>query len=296
MAEETDEQTTTFKEKIKDVGQRVSAASKKAAQKTSEVSKKAAQKTSEVSKKVAQKTSEVSKKTASDMKTSAQKFGETVGKKRVELKEKRMEALDEKIEKKQRKIKAKEETVNEEEKVTITKSEYNKLIEDAKSNSQPQSSHTIESETIQKGSEKNKQTFGGEISQTISDIKSTITMTVLFAGILFGTEIYLQSNPQQIGNISAELLIWPVGTGLWSFLVLNVLSKSKTILSMSFPMRVQTSIGIGLGTEIILILASESVAITQIWGWTAAVALTAILLSGLFRAITSPISRRIRKK
>ena len=217
-----------------------------------------------------------------------------------------MEALDEKIEKKQNKIKAEvenekeiqsdmEETVNEE-KVTITKSEYNKLIEDAKSNSQPQSSQTIESETIQESPEKNKHTFGGEISQTISDIKSTITMTVLFAGILFGTEIYLQSNPQQIGNISAELLIWPVGTGLWSFLVLNILSKSKTILSMSFPMRVQTSIGIGLGTEIILILASESVAITQIWGWTAAVALTAILLSGLFRAITSPISRRIRRK
>ena len=296
MAEETDEQSTTFKDKLKDVGKKVSSASKKAAQKTSEVSKKAAQ-----------KTSEVSKKAASDIKTGAQKFGETVGKKRVELKEKRMEALDEKIEKKQSKIKVKEEnekeiqseieeTVDEEEKVTITKSEYNKLIEDAKSKSHPQSSQTIESETRQESTEKNKQTFGGEISQTISDIKSTITMTVLFAGILFGTEIYLQSNPQQIGNISAELLIWPVGTGLWSFLVLNILSKSKTILSMSFPMRVQTSIGIGLGTEIILILASESVAITQIWGWTAAVALTAILLSGLFRAITSPISRRIRRK
>ena len=177
----------------------------------------------------------------------------------------------------------------------MTKSEYAKLIEDAKSGSKLQTSQNIESDDKKDISRKNKHTFGGEISQTISDIKSTVTMSVLFAGILFGTEIYLQSNPLQIRSISAELLIWPVGTGLWSFLILNILSKSRTILSMSFPMRVQTSIGIGLATEIILILTSESVAITHIWGWTVAVAITAILLSGLFRAITSPISRRIRK-
>ncbi|MEC7435623.1 MAG: hypothetical protein VYB27_00950, partial [Candidatus Thermoplasmatota archaeon] len=50
-------------------------------------------------------------------------------------------------------------------------------------------------------------------------------------------------------------------------------------------MRLQTSVGVGLATELAMLLSSETVAITNIWGWTGIVAFTAILLSGFVRGI-----------
>jgi len=39
------------------------------------------------------------------------------------------------------------------------------------------------------------------------------------------------------------------------------------------------------------LLSSETVAITNIWGWTGVVALTAMLLSGLVRGLAGTLSR-----
>ena len=250
---------TPLKERLKDVGKKVGDASKKAAKKTTDASKK-----------VAEKTTEVGGKLAKDIKSSAQKLGTSVGKKREERKVKKEE---------KKAARAKPDTDEydntDSELVTLTKSEYDDLV------------------ALSKGKNKAKE---GEMSRAISDIQSTLTMTILFAALLFGIDRYIESNPLYIWNVSAELLIWPVGTSLWSYFVLHKLAKSRTFLSMSFGMRVQTSIGIGLGTELVLILTSETVAITHIWGWTAVVALTAILLSGIVRAIVGFFYRLFGKK
>ena len=60
---------------------------------------------------------------------------------------------------------------------------------------------------------------------------------------------------------------------------------------MPLGMRLQTSIGIGLATELAILLTSETQAITNIWGWIAMVALTVTLLSGLLRGLGSSFSR-----
>jgi len=57
-------------------------------------------------------------------------------------------------------------------------------------------------------------------------------------------------------------------------------------------MRLKTAIGIGLATELAMILMNEEMqAITNVWGWTATTALAAFLLSGFFRGIAASISR-----
>ena len=88
------------------------------------------------------------------------------------------------------------------------------------------------------------------------------------------------------------MVVWPVGTALWSLFLLSRLAKAGTILSMGWPMRLKTALGIGLATELAMLLMNEEMqAITNVWGWTATVALTVFLLSGLFRGMASSISR-----
>ena len=60
--------------------------------------------------------------------------------------------------------------------------------------------------------------------------------------------------------------------------------------------RIKTSVGIGLATTLSLMLADgETRAITNIWGWSMTLALSAFLLSGFFRGIYSSF-RKITNK
>ncbi|HHZ74873.1 MAG TPA: hypothetical protein EYN58_06845 [Candidatus Poseidoniales archaeon] len=55
---------------------------------------------------------------------------------------------------------------------------------------------------------------------------------------------------------------------------------------------IQTSFGLGLATAMALILMEEQqLAITNVWGWSATVSLTALLLSGFFRGIYGSLRR-----
>ena len=64
---------------------------------------------------------------------------------------------------------------------------------------------------------------------------------------------------------------------------------------MPLGMRLQTSVGVGLATELAMLLSSETVAITNIWGWTGIVALTAILLSGFVRGLMGTFARILNR-
>ena len=87
-----------------------------------------------------------------------------------------------------------------------------------------------------------------------------------------------------------------MGTALWSFYILNKLASTGTFLKMPIGMRIQSAIGVGLATELALILATDTVVITNIWGWTAAVALTSILLSGIFRGMGGTFYKLFNRK
>ena len=133
-----------------------------------------------------------------------------------------------------------------------------------------------------------------ELSKTINDVIQTLLISVIWAGILAYSSSFTQTNSVDLGGLSLELFIWPVGTGIWGFYILHRLAKSRTFLSMPLGMRLQTSIGIGLATELAILLTSETQAITNIWGWIAMVALTVTLLSGLLRGLGSSFSRLLK--
>lgn len=306
MVEDDPSAIDSIKEKVTEIGQKVGEASKKAAKKTSEVSSELVdeikigarkvsdsdlgQKVGEASIKAAKKTSDIGSNIAGEIKSGAKKVVEDVENKRDEIRERREKKKIEKIE---------SDLAREDE-----------IKKDMKTDLFPISTPTISSESHIKNSEiivpevisnnssiiQNNPDEGlkSELSKTINDVLQTLLVSVIWAGALSFSNTYVKANPIELGGLPFELLIWPIGTAIWSFYILHRLVRSRTFLSMPFGMRIQTSIGIGLATELAILLTSETEAITNIWGWTAIVALTATLLSGLVRGIGTSFSRLLK--
>ena len=136
-----------------------------------------------------------------------------------------------------------------------------------------------------------------EMKNSMDQILLSLGGSVVWAALLLGLDLYLDSLGYGYQGYSLSVIIWPLGTALWSLFILTRLTKAKTILSMEWPMRIKTAIGIGLATELAMILLNENMqAITNIWGWSATIALTAFLLSGFLRGLGATFSRFFRLK
>ena len=293
-----------IKGRLKDAGQKVGDASKKAAKKTSELGSAISE--SSVAKDIAAG----AKKVGDDVKVASAKVSETVDKKREEFKERREATKAAKAEADDIReneiltemrgsdllpIAINQPQEVEDDVVVLSREDYDALLNKLDELRTATPLQVVTTELGSKESHTND-TLATELSKSMNDILTTLGVTILFAGMLVGTDLYLETNPQVLGNISLELLIWPVGTGVWSFYILHRLARSRTLLRMPISMRVQTSIGVGLATELALLLNSETVAITNIWGWTAAVALAAMLLSGIMRGVVGSLSRLLGLK
>ncbi len=298
MDEDDSSRIESIKDKVSEIGQKVGDVSKKAAIKTSKVSvdlvdeikigaKKVSksdfgQKVGEVSVKAAQKTSQIGSSIAGEIKSGTKKVVEDVENKRDEIRERREKAREAKIE---------SDITRENELKRDMKTELfsvdTKIVEDNKESPEI----LISEETPLNLSNLDNEGLKKELSKTINDVIQTLLISVIWAGILAYSSSFTQTNSVDLGGLSLELFIWPVGTGIWGFYILHRLARSRTFLSMPLGMRLQTSIGIGLATELAILLTSETQAITNIWGWIAMVALTVTLLSGLLRGLGSSFSR-----
>ena len=110
--------------------------------------------------------------------------------------------------------------------------------------------------------------------------------SVIWLSLLIGSTLYIESMNLVLGDYSADLFVWSIGTMIWSLVLLQRLEAFRTILAMPLGMRIQTSIGIGLVTAMALLLTKEEfAAIGNVWGWTSTIALSALLLSGFIRGL-----------
>ena len=301
----------SLKQKFKKTSDKTVEISKKAMNKSVEVGGNIASEVKKGAKKATEKSMEIGSNIASEVKKGASKlsdssknvknkFIDNIEKKRDELKEKR------ELKKSSNNSEQNSETQTtppnndiievieenkEEDKIILSKKEYQNLLANIEKN------NSFKSKDIKKLKNKNKQneTFLIEVSNSLNDIMSVLSVTIVFAALLVGVEYYLNSNPQKIGEISIEFLIWPIGTAIWSFYILNKLAKARTFLKMPLGMRIQTAIGVGLATELALILSTDTAIVTNIWGWTAIVALTTILLSGFLKGIIGSFYSKFRK-
>tara|TARA_B100000945_G_scaffold316079_1_gene316324 strand:+ start:2093 stop:3031 length:939 start_codon:yes stop_codon:yes gene_type:complete len=155
----------------------------------------------------------------------------------------------------------------------------------------------IEDEKPMLVSDFNRQGLVTEMKNSMDQILISLGVSVVWAALLLGLDLYLDSLGYMYQGYSLSVIIWPLGTALWSLFILTRLTMARTILSMEWPMRIKTAIGIGLTTELAMILMNEDMqAITNVWGWSATIALTAFLLSGFLRGIGASFSRIFRLK
>ena len=150
----------------------------------------------------------------------------------------------------------------------------------------------VKDETSLVMTEREREGLIGEMKQSMDQILLSLGGSVVWAAMLIGLDLYLDSQGYTYQGYSLNVAVWPLGTALWSLFLLSRLAKARTILSMGWSMRIKTALGIGLATELAMLLMNEEMqAITNVWGWTATVALTAFLLSGLFRGLATSLSR-----
>tara|TARA_B100000579_G_C22801618_1_gene840245 strand:+ start:376 stop:1314 length:939 start_codon:yes stop_codon:yes gene_type:complete len=155
----------------------------------------------------------------------------------------------------------------------------------------------IEDEKPMLVTEFDRQGLVTEMKNSMDQILISLGVSVVWAALLLGLDLYLDSLGFMYQGYSLSVIIWPLGTALWSLFILTRLTMARTILSMEWPMRIKTAIGIGLTTELAMILMNEDMqAITNVWGWSATIALTAFLLSGFLRGIGASFSRIFRLK
>ncbi|MBC8438041.1 MAG: hypothetical protein H8D82_02090 [Euryarchaeota archaeon] len=133
-----------------------------------------------------------------------------------------------------------------------------------------------------------------EVGKSLQETTTILGVSVLWLAGLTGLS-YLSENgglPIPELPVATDLALWSVGTGAWSLFVLWRLRKARTILSMPLALRVQTAIGVGLVTAMTIILMQEQqTALQNVWGWSATVALTAVLLSGFIRGTWGSLRR-----
>ena len=124
------------------------------------------------------------------------------------------------------------------------------------------------------------------LGTSLSEIVMLLGFSVIWLSLLIGSTLYIESMNLVVGDYSADLFIWSIGTMIWSLVLLQRLEAFRTILAMPLGMRIQTSIGIGLVTAMALLLTKEEfAAIGNVLGWTSTIALSALLLSGFIRGL-----------
>lgn len=124
------------------------------------------------------------------------------------------------------------------------------------------------------------------LGTSLSEIVMLLGFSVIWLSLLIGSTLYIESMNLVLGDYSADLFVWSIGTMIWSLVLLQRLEAFRTILAMPLGMRIQTSIGIGLVTAMSLLLTKEEfAAIGNVWGWTSTIALSALLLSGFIRGL-----------
>ena len=82
-------------------------------------------------------------------------------------------------------------------------------------------------------SEREREGLVSEMKNSMDQILLSLGGSVVWAAVLIGIDLYLNSQGFRYQGYSLNVIVWPVGTALWSLFLLGRLAKARTFLTMS---------------------------------------------------------------
>lgn len=106
-------------------------------------------------------------------------------------------------------------------------------------------------------------------SEPMKHFLAALGASLIWVALLFGGHAYIRENNFLIANTyPAEIPMWSIGIAIWSFMILHRLGKAASIFKVSYLLKFQSAIAIGLTTMTALLLTNDVFStMSTIWRW-----------------------------
>ena len=135
-------------------------------------------------------------------------------------------------------------------------------------------------------------------SEPMKHFLAALGASLIWVALLFGGHAYIRENDILIASTyPAEIPMWSFGIAIWSFMILHRLGKAASIFRVSFLLKFQSAIAIGLTTMTALLLTNDIFStMSTIWRWGLVSIVILFIGIGVISTVWNSFSRVFSKR
>jgi len=135
-------------------------------------------------------------------------------------------------------------------------------------------------------------------SEPMKHFLAALGASLIWVALLFGAHAYIKENDILIASTyPAEIPMWSIGIAIWSFMILHRLGKAASIFRVSFLLKFQSAIAIGLTTMTALLLTNDIFStMSTIWRWGLVSIVILFIGIGVISTVWNSFSRVFSKR
>jgi len=135
-------------------------------------------------------------------------------------------------------------------------------------------------------------------SEPMKHFLAALGASLIWVALLFGGHAYIRENDILIASTyPAEIPMWSIGIAIWSFMILHRLGKAASIFRVSFLLKFQSAIAIGLTTMTALLLTNDIFStMSTIWRWGLVSIVILFIGIGVISTVWNSFSRLFSKR
>jgi len=135
-------------------------------------------------------------------------------------------------------------------------------------------------------------------SEPMKHFLAALGASLIWVALLFGGHAYIRENDILIASTyPAEIPMWSIGIAIWSFMILHRLGKAASIFRVSFLLKFQSAIAIGLTTMTALLLTNDIFStMSTIWRWGLVSIVILFIGIGVISTVWNSFSRVFSKR
>lgn len=135
-------------------------------------------------------------------------------------------------------------------------------------------------------------------SEPMKHFLAALGASLIWVAVLFGGHAYIRENNFLVASTyPAEIPMWSFGIAMWSFMILHRLGKAAPIFQVSFILKFQSAVAVGLTTMIALLLTNDIFStMSTIWRWGLLSIVILFILIGIISTIWNSFSKLFSKR